>query len=254
MRCLFGSILAMIAFGALAAAPLFAAEPLSILLIGKQPDHPVGTHAYLATCELLASELRKQHGFTATVSDGWPKAEQLSRGVDCVVIYADTGAEILFGGSHAAGVRKLFERPVGLVTLHWSCGVKEANAETLGKPFEELLGGKWLSAPVPPVIGKSSLRMLAPDHPINQGLQLAEIADEFYPDPQLLPNATPLWEVEFNGAPLTVAWAYERPNGGRSFATTLGHFERNFADEQFRRAVVKGIAWSAEGSHGVKRD
>jgi type 1 glutamine amidotransferase len=254
MRRLFCFSLTAMLIGCVLGPPaqISAAEPLAILLIGKQPDHPVGSHAYLATCELLARELREQHGYSATVSDGWPKDEQLTSEVDCVVIYADTGAEIMFGGPQAGAVRKLFERPVGLVTLHWSCGVKEANTETLGKPFQELLGGRWLSAPVPPVIGKSPLRVLAPDHPISAGWQLAEIADEFYPDPQLLPAATPLWEVDLNGAPLVIAWAYERPTGGRSFATTLGHFERNFTDDQFRRAVVNGIAWSAEGSQSRK--
>lgn len=228
--------------------PTFSAEPATVLLIGKQPDHAVGSHAYLDTCELLANELRENEGYSVLVSDGWPSDERLARGIDCVVLYADPGAEILFEGPHAAAVRELFQRPVGLVTLHWSCGVREANAEKLGAPFQELLGGMWLSAPIPPGFGQSPLRVLAPDHPTTLGWELAEIADEFYPKPILLPGATPLWEVDYNGAPLTVAWAYERPQGGRSFATTLGHFDRNFADRQFRQAVLQGIKWAAEGA------
>lgn len=240
--------LVCLALGWTAPALTFAAEPPRVLFIGKQPDHPVGSHAYLDTCELLAHELRERQGYSALVSEGWPNDERLAGGFDCVVLYADTGAEILFEGPHAEAVRELFQRPIGLVTLHWSCGVKEANAEELGRPFQELLGGMWLSAPIPPEFGRSPLRVLAADHPTSLGWQLAEVADEFYPMPSLLSAATPLWEVDFHGAPLVVAWAYERPRGGRSFATTLGHFDRNFADRQFRQAVLQGIQWAAEGA------
>src|SRR5258706_13798030 len=44
----------------------------------------------------------------------------------------------------------------------------------------------------------------------------------------------------------TMAWAYERKNGGRSFGFTGGHFHRNWADEDFRRLVVNAILWSAQ--------
>jgi hypothetical protein len=44
----------------------------------------------------------------------------------------------------------------------------------------------------------------------------------------------------------TMAWAYDRPNGGRGFGFTGGHFHRNWADENFRRLVVNAILWCAK--------
>jgi hypothetical protein len=43
-----------------------------------------------------------------------------------------------------------------------------------------------------------------------------------------------------------MAWAYERPDGGRGFGFTGGHFHRNWGDENFRRLVVNAILWSAK--------
>ncbi len=48
------------------------------------------------------------------------------------------------------------------------------------------------------------------------------------------------------GKPVVVGWAYERPDGGRSFATTLGHFYRNFQQQEFRRMIANGILWTAQ--------
>ncbi|HEV3260380.1 MAG TPA: thioesterase, partial [Gemmataceae bacterium] len=43
-----------------------------------------------------------------------------------------------------------------------------------------------------------------------------------------------------------VAWAYERPNGGRSFGFNGGHFHRNWGDKNVRRLVVNAILWTAK--------
>jgi type 1 glutamine amidotransferase len=58
-------------------------------------------------------------------------------------------------------------------------------------------------------------------------------------------QATSLLQVTAQGKPVVVGWAYARPGGGRSFATTLGHFYRNFQQEDFRRMIVNAILWSA---------
>ena len=47
------------------------------------------------------------------------------------------------------------------------------------------------------------------------------------------------------GSEDVVAWAYERPGGGRSFTFTGGHLHSSFAQEGYRRFLVNGILWSA---------
>jgi len=47
------------------------------------------------------------------------------------------------------------------------------------------------------------------------------------------------------GEPHTVAWAYERPGGGRGFGFTGGHFHQNWGHEDLRRLVLNAIVWLA---------
>jgi len=42
-----------------------------------------------------------------------------------------------------------------------------------------------------------------------------------------------------------LAWAHQRPDGGRGFGFTGGHFHWNWAHNDFRKAALNGIAWTA---------
>jgi hypothetical protein len=41
-----------------------------------------------------------------------------------------------------------------------------------------------------------------------------------------------------------VAWAWERPDGGRSFGFSGLHYHDNWKLPEYRRLVVQGILWS----------
>jgi Trehalose utilisation. len=41
----------------------------------------------------------------------------------------------------------------------------------------------------------------------------------------------------------TLAWAYERPDGGRGFGCTGGHFHANFGNDDFRRMMLNALLW-----------
>ena len=43
-----------------------------------------------------------------------------------------------------------------------------------------------------------------------------------------------------------VAWARVRPDGGRGFGFTGGHWHWNWANDNFRTVVLNGIAWVAK--------
>ena len=106
------------------------------------------------------------------------------------------------------------------------------------------LGGTWVSS-VGLSGGTSTLTQLIPDHPVCRGWKEWEIDDEYYLDPTIV-DAKPLLRVtERGGKDVIVGWVFDRPGGGRSFATTLGHPYKNFKNESFRRMVVNGILWSA---------
>ena len=108
-----------------------------------------------------------------------------------------------------------------------------------------------------------------PDHPIAQGVKPFEIKDEWYYHLRFRPkfenttailsakppvetlnrsgsrgtNPTVQAAVEA-GEPQILAWAYERPNGGRGFGFTGGHFHQNWQQDDFRKLVLNALYWT----------
>jgi type 1 glutamine amidotransferase len=150
----------------------------------------------------------------------------------------------LLDGPHRQQVLELMQRGCGLVTIHWASTVQQENLERLGSTWMTLLGGTWISN-VGLSTDTSPLKQLQPEHPICRGWKEYDVHDEFYLNPRLGDEAQPLLQVSTKGQDVVVAWAYERPDRGRSYATTLGHFYENFQREEFRRTIVKGILWTA---------
>lgn len=224
-----------------------AAEPQAkMLFIGKEPDHPHGSHMYLHTLGVLARCAEKVEGVETVVSQGWPEDEAALEGVDAIVMYTSPAAEFLLDSPHREAFDKQMKAGVGLVTIHWASSIKQDNVERLGPAWLSYLGGTWVSN-VGLSFGKSPLVQLQPDHPICRGWQEYEIEDEYYLNPTI-EKATPLLRIKEpkEGKEVVVGWAYERPGGGRSFATTLGHPYSNFQREPFRRMLVNAILWSAK--------
>ena len=48
------------------------------------------------------------------------------------------------------------------------------------------------------------------------------------------------------GNPQHVAWAFERPNGGRGFGFTGGHNHPNWGNDDYRKTVLNAIVWVAK--------
>jgi Trehalose utilisation len=215
-----------------------------ILFIGKDPDHPYGSHMYMYTCGVLARCVEQMPGVEAVVSKGWPKDARTLDGVKAIVVYSSPAAELLLEGPGRADLDALMKKGVGLVTIHWASSVNKANFERLGPIWLSYLGGTWVSN-VGLSDGKSTLKKLIPEHPICRGWKEYEIEDEYYLDP-VIKGAKPLLQVrERKGKDVVVGWAFERGNGGRAFGTTLGHPYKNFQIEAFRRMIVNAILWSA---------
>jgi hypothetical protein len=217
--------------------------PAKALLIGKQPDHPYGSHMYLHTCRMLAECLRL-NGLEAAVSDGWPQDATKLEGVKTIVVYTSPAAELLLDGPHRAEFERLMKNGVGLVTIHWASSVMQEDFARLGEPWLGYMGGTWVSN-VGLSTDTSQLKQLLPEHPICRGWSDYELHDEYYLNPTISKAAQPLLQVATKGQDVVVAWAYERSSGGRAYGTTLGHFYSNFEREPFRRAIVNAILWTA---------
>lgn len=240
-------LLTFIACLCLLASLTSADEPTSkILFIGKEPDHPHGSHMYLHTLGVLAKCAEKVDGVETVVSKGWPEDKAKLEGVKAIVVYTSPAAELLLDSPHREEFDKQMKAGTGLVTIHWASSIMQANVERLGPAWDSYLGGTWVSN-VGLSFGKSPLVQLVPDHPICRGWKEYEIEDEYYLNPTI-EKATPLLRVKEpkDGKEVIVGWAYERPGGGRAFATTLGHPYANFQREPFRRMIVNAILWSAK--------
>jgi hypothetical protein len=53
-------------------------------------------------------------------------------------------------------------------------------------------------------------------------------------------------EAVQRGEPQVVAWACERPGGGRGFGFTGSHYHRNWGNDDFRKLVLNAILWTAK--------
>ena len=71
--------------------------------------------------------------------------------------------------------------------------------------------------------------------------------DEFYYQLKLHKSSAellPMLQVEIDGKLETVAWAWERPDGGRSFGFSGLHFHENWQVPEYRRLVCQAVMWT----------
>jgi hypothetical protein len=47
------------------------------------------------------------------------------------------------------------------------------------------------------------------------------------------------------GSNEVLAWAYERPDGGRGFGCTGAHFHKNWANDDFRKLMLNSLLWTS---------
>ena len=87
----------------------------------------------------------------------------------------------------------------------------------------------------------------SPKHPVVNGIGPLKIREEFYfklKQPAGGKGITPLIKAPIEGESHTVAWAFDRPDGGRSFGFTGLHFHENWKQESYRRLMTQGLLWS----------
>lgn len=261
---------ALLAGGLFAAVSGVAAERKIVLLAGT-PSHGPGEHEHNAGCLLLGRLLNQVGGVKAVVhTNGWPKDLTIFEGADAVFIYCDGG-----GGHMAVRDRQrltflgeLMKRGVGFGCCHYAVEVPKDNG---GPEFLNWMGGyfetDWSVNPHWDADFK-----IIPTHPITDGVRPFKIRDEWYfhmrfqagmkgvtpilsavPPPSTMnrpdgPHSgnPAVREAVAKGEPQHLMWAYERPDGGRGFGFTGGHFHNNWGHDDFRKVVLNAILWIAK--------
>lgn len=250
--------------GSLAAGPVLAKS--KVLMIAGKPSHGYGSHEHYAGLKVLEAAIKASTDqVDVTVVRGWPEDKSLVDQADSIVIYCDGGKRHLAIPQLDTLRRKLADG-CGLVCIHYA--VEMVPGEP-GDAWVDMLGGHFeIHWSVNPhwVADFKSL----PDHPISRGVKPFATNDEWYfhmrfkdsegVTPILAAVAPPDTMRRKDGAhsgnpavrksvaageKQTVAWAYQRPDGGRSFGFTGGHFHWNWGNDDVRRLVTNAICWSA---------
>lgn len=241
-----------------------------IVFLAGRPSHDYGSHEHLAGCRILAETVERgtQGKVKCDVySGGWPDNDQVLDGAKTIVMYSDGG-----GGhpalQHLPKLGELMDKGVGFVCIHYAV---EVPTDRGGPEFLQWLGGyfetHWSVNPHWVAQYKS-----LPQHPITRGVKPFEANDEWYfhmrfqpqmkgvtpilsavapedtmrrPDGPHSGNPAVRKEVA-EGVPQHTAWTYERPNGGRSFGFTGGHYHWNWGREEILRLVCNAVLWTAK--------
>ena len=262
---------AFITLFTLVAALTASAGDARIVLLAGPPSHGPGDHEHAAGCLLLKSCLDQVPGVTSEVyRNGWPQEPGTAfAGAATIVIYSDGGTGHPFlQGDRLKTLGSLMKKGVGLACLHYAV---EPTKEAGEKDFLDWIGGcfetDWSVNPT----WRAEFKAL-PAHTITRGVSPFSLTDEWYfhmrfrdgmkgvvpilsavapvatmnrPDGTHSGNPAVRESVK-RGDPQVLAWASERPGGGRGFGFTGGHFHRNWADDNYRKVVLNAILWTAK--------
>ena len=229
-------------------SPFAADKPQRLLLIGQAPDgHPPGTHEYRAAASLFAKMLAPMDRLQTIVvsADGdWPEGPELLDGTDAAVVFVSEGAKWLqTDPRRLAAFQALAKRGGGLICLHWGMGTREAK---FIPAWVELFGGCHGGPDRRYKVVDVKTQLATPSHPILRGVSPVEVHEEFYFKLKLAQPAgqvTPLIQVRIEEEDHTVGWAWERPDGGRSFGFSGLHFHENWKLESYQRMLAQSVRW-----------
>lgn len=246
-----------------------ANEPKKIVLIaGKKSHGPEGNgiHDYPWSVKLLKVMLDNSNVADKVKVEyhleGFPKDAKTLDDADSILIVSDgRDGDLYEEAPHFASpenltlIQRQVQRGCGFAVIHFSTFGPDKYAphsfEWTGGYFDWEEDGKrkWYSAIE---TRDAEVTLAAPEHPIVRGVKPFRLNEEFYFNIRFAPDdktVTPLWQVadlpgrEDRGK--VVAWAKQRPGGGRGFGTTCGHFYTNWEREEFRTLVLNALVWTA---------
>jgi len=256
-------------------------SPRRLVIIAGKPSHPPRMHEFNAGVQLLAKCLRDVPALkTQIVLNGWPKDEKVFDGANAVVFYMDGGQKhdaVQEEGRRLTLIDGWTKQGVGIGCMHY--GV-EVVADHAGEEFKRWIGGHYDHMYSCNPIWEPTFTSF-PEHPIARGVSPFSINDEWYFNMRFIGGGPGNQPREVEGTkftPILVAvpseavrngpyvfpkgpyphiqadkgraeammWAVERPDGGRGFGFTGGHFHDNWANDNFRKVVLNAAVWLAK--------
>jgi hypothetical protein len=247
-----------------------------LVLIAGKPSHPPMMHEFRAGTILLEKRLGKVSGLTVERHEmGWVQDESTFEDAAAVVIFSDGGGgHPAIQGQRLELLEKLISRGVGFGCMHFGVEVPKDKGSA---EFKRWIGGhyehEWSCNPIWDAQFESF-----PDHPISAGVKPFSIKDEWYFNmrfaegfdaegpavvggvtftpvlvakpsdatrngPYVYPQGPYPHIQAAKGRKEALLWAVDRPDGGRGFGFTGGHFHVNWQNDDFRRTILNALCW-----------
>ena len=239
----------------LAPGTLAARQPArTIVLIGGATPHNPGVHESRNGVRRIAALLEATPAITSKFAiraypDGWPADAAALDGAATILWYFD-GLEHhpLRDPVRRAHFATLMKRGVGLVTLH--------QASTLLPDDRAIDLAGWLGGVRYGMIDRTveTVALTPTRHPVARGVRAFAYRDEFYPTLHYAPRGvTPVLTgmLRLEAAPQlpptrrTIAWAFDRPGGGRGVGMTGVHYLAALDRPELQQMLVNAVAWTA---------
>ncbi len=251
------------------AVTVAADKPRKLVLIAGKPSHPPLMHEFRAGSLLLEKCLQGVPGFTIEVhTNGWVRDEKTFADADAVVIYADGGGgHPAVQANHKETLAALIKRGVGFGCMHYGVEVLKDKG---GAEFKDWIGGYYENSYSCNPIWEPEYKSFIP-HPITRGVQPFKTKDEWYfnmrfrddmsgvksilvakpsdavrDGPYVYPKGPYPHIQAAKGRDEVMMWAVERPDGGRGFGFTGGHFHLNWGNDQQRKLLLNAFLWLAK--------
>ena len=237
-----------------------------IVFIGdKSPHGPRGNHEFVAGPIYMARILNATYPNVYAVVHTHDKFPTDLAHADSVIILINDG-----GPAVNPAVTKAMERGAGFMAIHYGVEVKKGEK---GDAFLKWMGGyfeqHWSVNGNPMWTPKFDK---IPEHETTRGVKPFSVLDEWYYHMRFvegMKGVTPILSAlpdlkHIKGAgkeshahagnpaayadvaagkPQHLAWAYERPDGGRGFGFTGYHRYENLMNDSFRTLLLNAVAW-----------
>jgi type 1 glutamine amidotransferase len=249
-----------------------AAEPAGKVLVFVGPsNHPPGTHEVAASGRLLKHCLDRA-GLPADLLDAWPTDPDALSAYAGVVFLGDYFPPAVVPESKRAlaELGRRMDAGMGLVCVHYATGLTAIHVREDGDhPLLRWMGGYYATRcthhkSVAKVFRGATVEPAA-DHPVTRGWKAFTFDDEPYINNYFGPGGPAKTVTVLATAMLppdkpareAVAWAVDRPDGGRGVGVVFPHFYRNWANPDVRTLVLNAVAWAAKRevpASGVRSD
>lgn len=220
-----------------------------------------GNHEFMAGSILLATQLNAAYPEVHAVvrsTNNWPTDLSYA---DAVIVSLNHGQRAALDPEIASAVR----RGAGFMAIHFGVEVNKGDA---GDNYLRWMGGyfetEWSVNPW----WQPDFQEI-PEHPTTRGVKPFSVKDEWYYHMRFvneMMDVTPILSAvppissvsektsERGGNPTVfkevtegkrqhMAWAYQRPDGGRGFGFTGFHLHENLSNDNFRKILLNGVAW-----------